>query len=58
VVGDDWRLAIGAVGGIVAVAMLDAIGVNAWWLVVLAVPATLWWSLRAAQPPRIKFRGQ
>jgi hypothetical protein len=31
----------------VGVALLDAAGVNAWWLVVAAVPATLWWSLSA-----------
>lgn len=48
-VGDDWRLAIGALAAILGVAALDSAGVEAWWLAVAAVPATLWWSLRAAR---------
>ena len=47
-VGDDWRLAVGALAAIGGVALFDAAGVNAWWLAVIAVPATLWWSLSAA----------
>jgi hypothetical protein len=47
-VGDDWRLFAGAVGVVVAVAVLVGLGVNAWWLAPLAVPATLVWSLRAS----------
>jgi hypothetical protein len=32
---------------IAAIALLDAADVNAWWLAIVAVPATLWWSLLA-----------
>jgi hypothetical protein len=49
VVGDDWRGA-----GVVAVALaltallVHAAGVNAWWLLPVAVTAALGWSLRRA----------
>jgi hypothetical protein len=48
-VGDDWRLAVGAVVAVAAVGFLVEIGLNAWWAVPSAVPATLWWSLRSCR---------
>jgi hypothetical protein len=41
VVGDDWRVAIGAVAALGLAAVLVATGVNAWWLMPLAVPSVL-----------------
>jgi hypothetical protein len=41
VVGDDWRLALGAAVAIAATAALAAAGVEAWWLTPLAVAAVL-----------------
>ena len=53
VAGDDWRLALGVAGAIGLVAVLVALGVNAWWLLPVAVPALLWISVwRVAHPRR------
>jgi len=46
VVGDDWRAALGIVIAIGATAAVAAGGVDAWWLMPLAVAAILWLSLR------------
>jgi hypothetical protein len=48
VVGDDWRAAAGIVLAIALTASLVAEGVNAWWLLPVAVAAILWLSLRRA----------
>lgn len=48
VVGDDWRLALGAVVAIGGAAVLVALGVNAWWFAPAAVPAVLALSVRGA----------
>ncbi len=48
VVGDDWRSAAGVVFAIGATAALVAGGVDAWWLMPVAVAAVLWLSLRRA----------
>ncbi len=48
VVGDDWRSAAGVVVAIGATAILVAGGVDAWWLMPIAVVAVLWLSLRRA----------
>jgi hypothetical protein len=49
VVGDDWRTAAGVVVAIGATAVLEAAGVDAWWLVPIAVLALLVRSLLAAR---------
>jgi len=46
VVGDDWRAAAGVVIAIGATAALVAGGVDAWWLLPIAVATILWVSLR------------
>jgi hypothetical protein len=48
VVGDDWRVAVGIVTAIALTAVLAAAGLDAWWLMPLAVVATLFGSLRRA----------
>ena len=48
VVGDDWRVAALVAVAIGATAALEAAGVEAWWLLPLAVPLVLWLSLRRA----------
>ncbi|HEY7207075.1 MAG TPA: hypothetical protein VH416_02450 [Gaiellaceae bacterium] len=48
VVGDDWRVAAGVAVAIGIAAALVGSGVNAWWLLPLAVPGLLWLSLRRA----------
>ena len=45
VVGDDWRAALGIVVAIALTAALVALGVNAWWLIPIAVAVVLWRSL-------------
>ena len=46
VVGDDWRAAVGIVVAIGATAAVAAGGVDAWWLMPLAVAGILALSLR------------
>jgi hypothetical protein len=48
VVGDDWLTAVGVVLAIAITAVLVHAGVDAWWLVPVAVAALLWLSLRRA----------
>jgi hypothetical protein len=48
VVGDDWRVAAGVVAAIALTAALSGAGVASWWLMPLAVIATLFGSLRRA----------
>ena len=48
VVGDDWRVAALVAVAIGATAALEAAGVEAWWLLPLAVLLVLWLSLRRA----------
>lgn len=51
VVGDDWRLAVAAVVAIGGVALLVALGVDAWWFAPLAVFACLAASLLRVREP-------
>jgi hypothetical protein len=48
VIGDDWLVAVLVVAAIGATAVLAAANVAAWWLLPLAVPLVLWFSLRRA----------
>jgi hypothetical protein len=48
VVGDDWRGAAVVAVALAVTAALVAAGVNAWWLMPVAVLAALGWSLRRA----------
>ncbi len=48
VVGDDWRLAVGAAVAIGGAAILVALGLDAWWFAPVAVPVILALSLRSA----------
>ena len=53
VVGDDWRIALGVAVAIALVAGLVQLGVNAWWLMPVAVLGLLGWSVwRAADTAR------
>jgi hypothetical protein len=49
-VGDDWRTAAGVVVAVGATALLEGAGVDAWWLVPIAVLGLLVRSLLAARP--------
>jgi apolipoprotein N-acyltransferase len=48
VIGDDWTVAALIAVAIGATAALAHSGVNAWWLMPMAVPLVLWLSLRRA----------
>lgn len=48
VIGDDWVVAALVAAAIAVTAALAAAGIAAWWLLPLAVPLTLWLSLRRA----------
>jgi len=52
IVGDDWRLAIGAVTAITVMYVAAHNDVNAWWLLPVAVPTLLCVSLLHASRPR------
>ena len=52
IVGDDWRLAIGAVAAITVMFAAAHHDVNAWWLLPVAVPTLLGVSLVHASRPR------
>jgi hypothetical protein len=54
VVGDDARVALGVVAMLGAVAGAVRAALDPWWLVPVAVPLVLEWSLR--QAPRGKTR--
>ena len=52
IVGDDWAIAVGVVGGLVLTGVLARRGVDAWWLMPLAVTLlltiSLWREVRQA----------
>jgi hypothetical protein len=49
VIGDDWQVAVAVVAALAVTALLvHQAGVNAWWLVPLAVFGVLGWSLHRA----------
>ena len=48
IVGDDWRVAAGVAVALALTAVLTHAGMNAWWLLPLAVAALLAESLRRA----------
>ena len=41
IIGDDWAIAAGVVGGLVLTGVLARRGVEAWWLMPLAVSVLL-----------------
>ena len=41
IIGDDWAIAVGVVGGLALTAVLARRGVDAWWLMPLAVTVLL-----------------
>jgi hypothetical protein len=51
VVGDDWRVAVAVVLGLVITWLLARVGVPSWWLLPVVVLLVLPWSLwRATRP--------
>lgn len=46
VVGDDWRTALGVVVALGVTAIVAGLGISAWWVMPVAVPALLGLSLR------------
>jgi hypothetical protein len=48
IVGDDWRVAAGVAAALGLTALLTHEGVNAWWLLPVAVAVMLALSLRRA----------
>lgn len=48
VVGDDWRVAAAIAAALGLTALVVHAGVDAWWLMPLAVVLALGWSLRRA----------
>ena len=52
IVGDDWAIAVGVVGGLALTGLLVRRGVDAWWLMPLAVTlvlaVSLWREVRQA----------
>ncbi|MFE3187735.1 hypothetical protein ACFXHA_01925 [Nocardia sp. NPDC059240] len=48
IVGDDWFSALGVVAGLLATAILVHLGINAWWLLPIAVAVVFGISLRRA----------
>jgi hypothetical protein len=56
VVGDDWRTAVGVALALGLTALVVQTGINAWWLMPVAVTGLLAVSLRRAAhvPPRTK----
>jgi hypothetical protein len=59
IVGDDWRVAVGVGAGIALTAALASAGLSVWWLMPLAVGATLFASLwRATRPPLTADAGE
>ena len=53
IVGDDWRVAVGVGVGIALTAALASTGVSAWWLMPVAVVATLFASRWRATGRRV-----
>jgi hypothetical protein len=56
VVGDDWRVALGIVVTLAAIAALEGLGLAAWWLGPLATVAILYASVRRAPRRRLTIR--
>ncbi|HEX5116873.1 MAG TPA: hypothetical protein VFW65_16905 [Pseudonocardiaceae bacterium] len=52
VVGDDWRVAVAVVLGLVLTWLLARAGVASWWLLPVVVLVVLPWSLWRATRPR------
>jgi hypothetical protein len=52
IIGDDWRLALGVTVSIALTYAITHKGVNAWWLLPLAVAVLLAISLSHASRPR------
>ena len=48
--GDDWRVAVAVLLGLVATALLVAVQIPAWWLVPLVAIAMTWISLQRSHP--------
>jgi hypothetical protein len=48
IIGDDWRVALGVAAALAITAVLTHHGMAAWWLLPVAVIATLFGSLRRA----------
>ena len=48
IVGDDWRVAVGVAVALGITALLTHEGVNAWWLLPIAIALVLAGSLRRA----------
>jgi hypothetical protein len=48
IIGDDWRVALGAVGAIVATFVAAHAGADWWWLLPVAITALLTISVRHA----------
>jgi hypothetical protein len=51
IVGDDWRVAAGVAAALALTALLAHDGVNAWWLLPIAVALLLADSVRRASRP-------
>jgi hypothetical protein len=51
IVGDDWRVAAGVAAALAATGALTHEGVNAWWLLPVAIVVVLVLSLRRATEP-------
>jgi hypothetical protein len=51
IVGDDWRVAAGVAAALAFTALLAHNGVNAWWLLPIAVALLLADSVRRASRP-------
>jgi hypothetical protein len=56
IVGDDWTIAAGVVVALGVTALLAHNGVNAWWLLPLAVAALLAFSVWRLAGPRSRSR--
>jgi hypothetical protein len=52
IVGDDWRVALGLVAALALTWLLTDNGINAWWLLPLAVAVLLGGSLARAAGSR------
>ena len=52
VVGDDWRVALGIVVTLAAIAAVEGLGLAAWWLGPLASVAILYASVRRVASSR------
>jgi hypothetical protein len=57
VVGDDWRLAVGAAVAIGGTAVADALGIAAWWVAPIVVVGMLAMLVARAQPPQTRPPG-